>query len=145
MQADTVTELREYMKEKLSKKPVIAEQLTPGFAVGCRRLIPGPGYLEALVQDNVTFYADELAAVNANGIELKNGKQIDLDVIIYATGFNIAGVPSFEVTGQDGLTLRKRFSPYMQSYLSMAVDGFPNYFMMLGEPFKHIVIHSRAN
>jgi cation diffusion facilitator CzcD-associated flavoprotein CzcO len=84
------------------------------------------------VADNVTFYADELAAVNANGIELKNGKQIDLDIITYATGFNTAGIPSFEVTGKNGLTLRKRFSPYMQSYLSVAVDDFPNYFMMLG-------------
>jgi hypothetical protein len=35
MQADTVIELRQYMKDKLSKKPEIAEQLTPSYAAGC--------------------------------------------------------------------------------------------------------------
>jgi cation diffusion facilitator CzcD-associated flavoprotein CzcO len=132
MQAETVVQLREYMKEQLSKKPEIAEQLTPAYAAGCRRMIPGPGYLQALVQDNVTFYSDEMESVNATGVKLKNGKQIDLDIIIYATGFNTAGIPSFEVTGKEGLTLEKKFSPRAQSYLSIAIDDFPNYFMMLG-------------
>jgi cation diffusion facilitator CzcD-associated flavoprotein CzcO len=132
MQADTVKMLREYMKEKLSKKPGISDALTPSYAAGCRRMVPGPGYLEALVQDNVMFYADQMASVNANGIELKNGEQIDLDVIISATGFNTQGIPTFEVTGKNDMTLQKKFSPYPQSYLSMAIDDFPNYFMMLG-------------
>jgi cation diffusion facilitator CzcD-associated flavoprotein CzcO len=88
----------------------------------------------ALVQDNVTFYSNEMASINANGIELKNGKRIDLDVIICATGFNTRCVPPFEGTGENGETLREKFSPptYPESYLSVAVDGFPNYFMMLG-------------
>jgi len=41
------------MKEKLASKPEIFEQLLPNFPPGCRRLTPGPGYLEALVQPNV--------------------------------------------------------------------------------------------
>src|ERR1700761_4413584 len=50
---------REYfeleMKRRLSIKPEIAEALVPGFAVGCRRLTPGEGYLEALQKPNVEF------------------------------------------------------------------------------------------
>jgi hypothetical protein len=58
------------MKRRLSKKPWIADHcegchlvlflyidrkttVIPEFAVGCRRVTPGPGYLEALCQDNV--------------------------------------------------------------------------------------------
>lgn len=43
----------ENMKMKLAKKPEIYEMLKPDFSPGCRRLTPGPGFLEALVKDNV--------------------------------------------------------------------------------------------
>jgi hypothetical protein len=34
--------------------------------------------------------------------------------------------------GKNGASLEERYKPYPETYLSMAVDGFPNYFMMLG-------------
>lgn len=37
------------MAEKLDRKPELVELLTPKFAVGCRRLTPGNGFLESLV------------------------------------------------------------------------------------------------
>jgi hypothetical protein len=42
------------MREKLSKKPEIFEKILPEWAPACRRISPGPGYLEALVEDNVS-------------------------------------------------------------------------------------------
>lgn len=132
MQADTVKMLHEYMTERLSKKPEIAEALIPTYAAGCRRMIPGPGYLDALVQDNVNFYSNKMESINATGIQLIDGKQVDCDIIICATGFDTQGIPAFNVTGKNGRTLREKFTPYPQSYLTVAVDEFPNYFMMLG-------------
>lgn len=132
MQAESVVMLRALMKEKLSKKPEIYEALVPSFAAGCRRLIPGPGYLDGLVADNVSFYSNEMASISSKGIELKDGKHLDLDVIICATGFNSSGIPAYEVKGINGSTLQQRFLPYPETYLSLAVDGFPNYFMMMG-------------
>ena len=59
------------MRSRLAKKPWIADHckkfylvserdldlnsyaVIPGFPVACRRLTPGPGYLEALCEDNV--------------------------------------------------------------------------------------------
>jgi cation diffusion facilitator CzcD-associated flavoprotein CzcO len=38
----------------------------------------------------------------------------------------------FVVMGKNGASLEERYKPYPETYLSMAVDGFPNYFMMLG-------------
>lgn len=72
MQNAAKVAFQESMRKRLAKKPWIADHsrfiraffemcngLTPGsavipdFAVACRRLTPGPGYLEALCQDNV--------------------------------------------------------------------------------------------
>ena len=123
---------RSLMKEKLAKKPEIMDALIPSFSVGCRRLTPGPGYLEALVEDNVDFVTDPIESITPEGIVLANGKKVDIDVLVCATGFNVSSPPPFHVEGQHGISLQQRFRPNPETYLAVGVDGFPNFFMMFG-------------
>jgi hypothetical protein len=132
MQRGAVEAFRAMMKERLAKKPEVVDALTPSFAVGCRRLTPGPGYLEALVEDNVDFVSDRIASINPKGIILENGRTVEIDALVCATGFNVSAPPPFDVYGKNGRSLRERFTPHPETYLAMAVDGFPNLFMMLG-------------
>jgi hypothetical protein len=121
------------MQERLAGKPHILKSLLPSFSVGCRRLTPGPGYLEALTQDNVDFIDTPISkAKGERSIVLENGDTKDLDILICATGFQASAPPPFPVTGLNGQTIQAKFSPYAETYLSLATDGFPNYFMMLG-------------
>lgn len=76
------------MKTKLASKPEIYHSLTPKWPPGCRRLTPGPGYLEALVQDNVTFISDSIETVLPNAIKAADGQVYQVDAIICATGFD---------------------------------------------------------
>lgn len=78
----------QHMKAKLAKKPEVFEQLLPDFPPGCKRLTPGPGYLEALVEDNVNFISTKIKRVYADGIETEDGETRNVDVIICATGFD---------------------------------------------------------
>jgi len=132
MQNNAVSAFRAMMKKRLSKKPEIVDALTPSFGVGCRRLTPGPGYLEALVEDNVDFISTPISSISPTGINLEDGRQIEIDALVCATGFNVSSRPPFEVFGKNGVSLQKRFTPYPETYLTMSVDGFPNFFMMLG-------------
>lgn len=118
-------------KQKLSKMPRLLEQFSPDFGVGCRRITPGPGYLEALCEDNVELITDDIESVNSQGL-VAGGRQIDADVLVCATGFNTTSIPPFPVVGKNGATLAEKFQPFPQTYLSVAVDDFPNYFIMLG-------------
>jgi hypothetical protein len=120
------------MKERLSKRPEIVDALTPSFAVGCRRLTPGPGYLEALVEDNVSFVSTPISSITSNGVTLADGKTVDLDVLVCATGFNTSSPPPFSIFGKNNKSLQERFTPYPDTYLTMTIDGFPNFFMLLG-------------
>lgn len=54
------------MKTKLASKPEVYAALKPKFVPGCRRLTPGPGYLEALIQDNVDFVTTPIEKVTEN-------------------------------------------------------------------------------
>jgi cation diffusion facilitator CzcD-associated flavoprotein CzcO len=122
------------MRERLKAKPEIFEAIKPTFAPGCRRLTPGIGYLEALTADNVEVVTgQQIAAVKGNRVVLEPScREIELDVLVCATGFQISAPPNFEVVGRDGKTLVERWGTRPESYLSLAVDGFPNYLMMFG-------------
>jgi cation diffusion facilitator CzcD-associated flavoprotein CzcO len=78
------------MKEKLKKKPEVFESMCPQdkYPPGCRRLTPGPGYLEACVEDNVDVVTSGVARVVENGLYDDQGNFHEVDAIVYATGFN---------------------------------------------------------
>ncbi|KAI0598883.1 flavin-binding monooxygenase [Biscogniauxia sp. FL1348] len=127
---------RAEMRKRLAGRPDIADFLLPSFGVGCRRPTPGPGYLEALVEPNVDFITDPIAEITATGVTLDDGRAVALDALVCATGFNTSSAPPFGVRGRGGVTLAERFghgsAGAPEAYLSMAVDPFPNFFMMLG-------------
>jgi len=119
------------MNTRLKKRPELADFLIPKFSVGCRRLTPGPGFLESLCEDNVESIMTPIKKITPKGVELADGKHVDLDVLVCATGFNPCAIP-FPVHGIGNVNLQDRFEPYPDAYLSLAVDKFPNFMLMLG-------------
>ncbi|KAI6846811.1 FAD/NAD(P)-binding domain-containing protein [Hortaea werneckii] len=132
MQQGAQKAFEEGMKERLKKKPEYFDWLKPGFAPGCRRLTPGPGFLEALVEDNVSFVRDRIRRIEPKGVVTEDGKLHEIDVLICATGFYASAAPPFPVTGLDGHSLKDHWHTRATNYLSLATDRFPNLFMMLG-------------
>ena len=131
LQKMTQERFGESMEERLKEKPEYLDWLKPTFAPGCRRLTPGPGFLEALVEDNVTYVRDDIASVNPKGIKTQDGKFHEIDALICATGFRSSGAPPFEVAGRE-TTLQQHSMERDRNYLSLATDHFPNHFFMLG-------------
>ncbi|GAA5991263.1 hypothetical protein JCM11641_000404, partial [Rhodosporidiobolus odoratus] len=86
LQLGAVEAFRELMEKKLASKPHIAKSLIPNFAVGCRRLTPGPGYLEALVAPNCDFISTGIKQITETGIECVDGTHREYDTIVCATG-----------------------------------------------------------
>ncbi|KAF8913205.1 hypothetical protein CPB84DRAFT_1670651 [Gymnopilus junonius] len=125
-------EFKKSMLQKLAKKPWIADHIVPDFAVCCRRLTPGPGYLEALCQDNVDFIPSQIKRVTATGIETVDGKSQNLDIIVCATGFDTSYTLDFDIIGRKGVILKDHHTPHPRTYMSVAVDGFPNMFQASG-------------
>ncbi|KAJ7610856.1 FAD/NAD-binding domain-containing protein [Roridomyces roridus] len=123
---------KEDMLQRLSARPLIAERLIPEFSPGCRRLTPGPGYLEALCTDNVEFNSTEIKQILPTGIETVDGKVDELDVIVCATGFDTSYKPRFPIVGRGGVKLADKYTPHAKHYLSVAIDGFPNWFQVMG-------------
>ena len=58
-------------------------------APGCKRIIVDPQYLESLNRPNVSLKWDAIEAIVEDGIKLKTGVFIPLDVIIFGTGYSL--------------------------------------------------------
>ncbi|OAG37610.1 hypothetical protein AYO21_08218 [Fonsecaea monophora] len=135
LQKDAYENFRKTMRERLSRKPELAELMIPTFGVGCRRVTPGHGYLEALTEDNVTVRSDGIAAITEDGVRMNKGDTIKLDVLICATGFDTSFRPPFPLIGREGRDLRDEWAEEPRSYCSIAALNMPNYFIISGPNF----------
>lgn len=123
---------KENMKRRLAKNPDLLDQIVPPFPPGCRRLTPGPGYLEALTDDKVDMIKTEITAIDSDGIRTADRVHRPVDVIVCATGFDTTFKPRFPLTGRNGISLADKWREAPDTYISVATNEFPNYFISLG-------------
>ncbi|EEA22676.1 hypothetical protein TMatcc_001518 [Talaromyces marneffei ATCC 18224] len=123
---------KENMKRRLAKKPELLDQILPEFPPGCRRLTPGPGYLEALTDEKVDVIKTEISCIDSTGITTADGVHREVDVIVCATGFDTTYLPRFPMTGRKGISLAEKWKDIPETYISLATNEFPNYFICLG-------------
>lgn len=120
------------MNEKLKHNPELSRTLIPEWALGCRRITPGEGYLEALTQDNVQVVTSEVVQATSDSITSADGQTFKVDVIACATGFDVSLRPQWRMIGRNGVDLAQAWQVDPESYLSLAVRDMPNYFTFLG-------------
>jgi cation diffusion facilitator CzcD-associated flavoprotein CzcO len=122
---------RKLMAERLQRKPELLEQIIPDFAPLCRRLTPGPGYLEALTEDNVSYITTPIERFTENGIITVDGNERKVDAVICATGANIDMRPPFPIVAY-GHDLRDTWSSDPLTYLGLAAPSYPNLLFVSG-------------
>lgn len=120
----------DYIDRMFGADSELAKKVTPDFAPYGKRIIRDPGgYYAALTQPHVDVEASEPARVNEHGIVTQCGRQIDLDVIIYATGYYLDFLSTVDIRGRDGLELSEVWGDSPSAYRGGMVPGFPNLFI----------------
>ncbi|KAL4264575.1 L-ornithine N(5)-monooxygenase [Pleurotus pulmonarius] len=120
-----------YLQYKVPQDMI--EKLTPSYPPGCKRIIVDPGYLDAIRQPNVTLNWDGIDRIVEEGIKTKTGEIIELDAIIFGTGY-VIGMGTMDLVGRDGRTLEGYYAEHggPTAYLGTCIPGFPNAFTLLG-------------
>ncbi|MBK8959017.1 MAG: NAD(P)/FAD-dependent oxidoreductase [Proteobacteria bacterium] len=123
------------------KDPKVAELLTPrDHPFGAKRIPLETNYYETFNRDNVLLVdvkSDPIQAITPRGIKT-GGAEYELDVIIYATGFDaITGeLTRIDIRGEDGRSIKEVWSADGPStYLTFMSVGFPNFFIVNGAVF----------
>ena len=130
---------RRWLKKQLDKHikdDKLRQHMMPDYELGCRRVIPTNTYIPALSLDNVDVDISGIECVTPQGIRTKDGKDIPLDVIVYATGYfaysNMKKALTFQVHGLAGRNLNSEWENEVVSYKGITVSGYPNYFKVNG-------------
>ena len=122
--------------EKYIDDDDLRQHMMPDYELGCRRVIPNNSYLPALSRENVDVDISGIENITPTGILTKDGKNIPLDIIVYATGFfaysNVKKMLSFQVYGIGGRNLNSEWEIEAVSYKGITVSGYPNYFKING-------------
>ena len=117
--------------------PETAKALMPrGYPMGCKRQVVDIGYYEAFNRDNVSLIdlrEDPIERINESGVCTAGG-QHDVDVLIYATGFDAmtGAINNVSITGRSGTKLKDKWENGPRSYLGLQIAGFPNLFTVTG-------------
>ncbi|NKB99101.1 MAG: NAD(P)-binding protein [Pseudomonadales bacterium] len=127
---------REYIREVVEDEDAAESLLPLGYPIGCKRQVIDIGYYEAFNQDNVCLVdlrKEALQNINQAGIQT-TAQQYDLDVLVYATGFDAmtGALTAVDIRGRDGLALKEKWQDGPRSYLGLQVAGFPNMFTVTG-------------
>ncbi|GAA5201779.1 NAD(P)/FAD-dependent oxidoreductase [Arthrobacter gyeryongensis] len=139
-------ELRQHLVNGLERqyqdRPDLLERVIPSYAPYSKRLLRDNGqWAKTLHQPNVRLVSDHIEAIDEQGIRT-SAEHIDVDVIIYATGFRASEIlASVDVTGTDSRKLRNEWAGDPKAYMGVAVPGFPNLFCLYG-PNTNVVVSS---
>ncbi|MFF4875265.1 flavin-containing monooxygenase [Micromonospora sp. NPDC000668] len=119
--------------ERQVADPQLRRLLTPGFTLGCKRIVPSNTWYPALQQPNVELVPHALREIREDAVVGADGVDRKVDAIIFGTGFHVTDIPfADKVRGRDGRLLNDVWAGSPKAYLGVSVPGFPNFFMFLG-------------
>lgn len=126
---------REYMQRTAPER--YHDILIPDFEVGCKRRIFDSGYLRSLHAENLELTNAPVAEIVAEGVKFADGRVVEADVIVMCNGFKMEDfMYPMEVIGVAGETAKQHWAKFggaPEAYNCSVMNGFPNYFAILGK------------
>lgn len=126
--------LLSYIDQHLADRPDLKEKVTPDYPPGAKRLCLDAGWFEMLKRDTVELETSGIEHIEETGIVTRDGRLIELDAIIFATGYVLADMLApMHIQGRDGVTIRDLWGHEdPRAHLGLTVPGFPNLFVLSG-------------
>jgi cation diffusion facilitator CzcD-associated flavoprotein CzcO len=121
-----------FMRSQL-KDPVVRQKAWPDYPFGCKRILFSSEYLPALQRPDVELVTDEVERITPGGVVTADGREREVDCIVYGTGFRSNDfVMPMTVAGAGGRDLQEAWARGADAHLGMSVSGFPNMFVLYG-------------
>ena len=131
-----------YIRQQLPDRDDLAKKMTPNYPPGGKRIVRDNGvWLAAMKRENVSVVTEAIREITPNGIVTADGKEHQVDAIIYGTGFTASRFLSpMKFKGRGGIDLHEQWNGDARAYLGITIPNFPNLFCMYG-PNTNIVVN----
>jgi cation diffusion facilitator CzcD-associated flavoprotein CzcO len=111
----------------------LRSRLTPDYQPLCKRQVVSASYYRALRGRNAELVTVPIERITPRGIRTADGREIDADVLVFATGFQTHNyMRPMNLRGRDGLSIDDAWAKGPRAYRMTAIPGFPNFFTVLG-------------
>jgi cation diffusion facilitator CzcD-associated flavoprotein CzcO len=121
-----------HMRRRI-KDPKLRAALTPNYQMGCKRVLVSDDYYPTLTRENVELVTEGIDEIRERSIVTSDGVEHPTDVLIYGTGFRATEpLIGCSIVGKRGVEIHDAWGARMTAYLGVTINGFPNFFMLLG-------------
>lgn len=121
------------IKAELGNRQDSLPQVAPDFPVWGKRLQIYNDWYKQLTRPNVELVCGGIRVINEKGLVTDSGREIELDALIYATGFHTnLFLYSMIIKGRHGRTLSEVWGDDPRAYKGVSVPDFPNLFCLYG-------------
>ena len=121
--------------DSIVKDRTTADALKPWYMLLCKRPCFHNDYLPTFNRRNVHLvdtHGKGITEITEKG-PVFEGKQYELDVLIYATGFEVQKTGIYnQIRGEQGLELNDKYRDGIRTLLGIHSQGYPNLFIMGG-------------
>ena len=138
----------EFVRNKIRERvhdPEVAEMLVPkDHPFGAKRIPLETHYYESYNRDNVQLVDVRKAPIERitpKGVQTREA-EYELDVIIYATGFDVVTGPltQIDIRGEGGQRFKDRWANGPRTHLGIQTAGFPNFFIAASTAFCNYTV-----
>jgi cation diffusion facilitator CzcD-associated flavoprotein CzcO len=112
--------------------PVLREKLTPDYTLGCKRVLISNDFYPTLNEPDVELVAAGVQEVRGSTMVAADGTEVEVDTIIFGTGFEVTKPPIAALVHGPGGTLAEAWTEGMRAHRGAQVHGFPNLFLLVG-------------
>jgi cation diffusion facilitator CzcD-associated flavoprotein CzcO len=126
------------------RDPELRARLTPTYQPLCKRPVMSTTFYRAIQRPDAELVDARIDHACPEGVVTSDGRLHELDVLIFATGFHAhAYMLPMNVVGDHGETIEQAWRNGPNAYLTIAVAGFPNMFMLMGphSPLINVPVH----
>ncbi len=118
---------------KAIKDEALRAAVTPDYQPGCKRVLISNDYYPALAQPNVSVDNSGVKEVREHSIITSDGREIEVDVILYGTGFTVHDyLGGMKIRNRDGQDVGALWKDGAEAFKGTVVAGCPNMFMLMG-------------
>jgi cation diffusion facilitator CzcD-associated flavoprotein CzcO len=122
---------RRHIRRQVSDRR-LRELVTPDYAMGCKRVLISNDYYPALERDDVELVVDPIERVSEGGIVSADGREREVDAVIFGTGFRPFDLGPMPIVGRGGRDLHRSWAESPRAHRGTTVADFPNLFLLVG-------------
>jgi 4-hydroxyacetophenone monooxygenase len=127
-------QMTDHILRELGDRTDLVEKCLPTYPPYGKRILLDTGWYRTIQKPTVALVTDPIDHVGRTGIVTADGRHRETDVLVLATGFEMAQMAArLNLRGRDGVALADVWAgENPTAHLGTTVSGFPNLFVMQG-------------